>query len=101
MVLFISNNSDNFHHLAFILNGKNRCAIFRCLLEKPNSIAEIARTTFIPISNVSRVIKTMKTKAIVEKLTPDLTRGCLYQLTPLALELREEFEKYYYFRHGN
>jgi DNA-binding IclR family transcriptional regulator len=77
--------------LAFILRGKNRMAIYFTLLNGIFTPTEICRLTNIWPSNVSRVLKDLKKYSLVENTTSKGLYCALYQLTPLALEFKEEF----------
>ncbi|MFX0208735.1 MAG: winged helix-turn-helix domain-containing protein [Candidatus Hodarchaeota archaeon] len=80
--------------LIFILRGSNRRKIYNLLLKGPRPIASISALTNIQLSNVSRVIKDFKKNGLVETTNPKYFRGGFYRLTPLALELRSEFEEH-------
>lgn len=90
--------NDKAYLLTFILKGSNRRKIYRLLLAGSRAIAGISILTGIQLSNVSRVIKDFEKYGLVENITPTYLRGCFYQLTPLALELKPEFEDHTKFR---
>ncbi|MHA1449735.1 MAG: hypothetical protein ACTSP4_09985 [Candidatus Hodarchaeales archaeon] len=80
--------------LAFILRGKNRCEIYRVLLDGSSTMNDMSLKTRIMVSNISRIIKELESHGIVENETPSKRSGCLYRLTPEARAFEREIKKH-------
>ena len=87
--------------LVYILRGKNRRETYQLLLSGARTISEISKKLEISITSASRIIKQLEKKNLVSNLTPTEHTGCLYNLTPLALEIKKEFKKHMERRYSN
>ena len=84
--------------LTYILRGRMRCEIYQVLLIGNRTISELSKKTGKSISNISRVIKQFESYNLVKNLTPSVSKGCIYQLTDIALECKPEFEEHMEFQ---
>lgn len=89
---------NKYERLVFVLRGKNRRIIYQLLRSFSCTLSEISEATGIRITNVSRVVKRMEQHGLIKNLTPGQRTGCLYILTPLALEFQSEFDAHIQFR---
>ena len=75
--------------LGFVRRSDNRKNIIK-ELDRPLIPKEIAEETDMHQSNVSRALKELKEKDIVEVLNPEAKTGRLYQLTGKGDKIRKE-----------
>ncbi len=95
----VANNQMNkSRRLVYILRGKNRRGIYQLLLGGARTIGEISKELDIAITNASRTVKQLEKKNLLFNITPNEPVGCLYKLTPLALEIKSEFKKHMQFQ---
>ncbi len=76
--------------VAFITDGTTRLRLYFALLSRPKYIYELARELKTSPASVYRAIHALKSKKLLICLNPKSSRRKYYQLTPLALALRED-----------
>jgi DNA-binding MarR family transcriptional regulator len=76
--------------LGYVLAGKYRIQVIKCLYEKPMTPKAISKRTNLYISHVSNTIKELMKIDLVKCLTPNLKRGRIYSLTDVGKEVAKE-----------
>ncbi len=66
---------------SFVVVSKPKTNIVKLLAEKPLTPTQIQRETKLNLSHVSRLLKSLKEKDIIECLNPVQRKGKLYSLT--------------------
>jgi DNA-binding MarR family transcriptional regulator len=85
--------TDKWDHLGFIQSSKYRVAVLEALDEKPRAPSTIADRTDIGISHVSRALREMRERDIVDLLVPEQRKkGRIYGLTDEGHDVWSEYE---------
>jgi len=83
------NKDKDWEAISFIKRSTQRKKVLNAL-DNPSMPKEISEATDIRQSHVSRALKQLKGKSLVEILNPEAKRGRLYQLTEKGEEILEE-----------
>ena len=75
--------------VGFILASEYRKKVYKSLLKIPKTPKQISEITNIRIVHISRTLKELMEKGIVECLTPERIKGKLYSLTEKGIRMKE------------
>lgn len=75
--------------LAWVKASSYRKDILHSLGDKPKTPKELSEDTDYYLSHVSSTLSDLKSKDLVECLTPDRRKGKLYSITDEGKEIRE------------
>lgn len=83
--------------IAWIVSGSRRTAILKAL-ERPMSPCQVHKKSKdyspkISLNHASDTLRELQKQGLATCITPENTRGRIYQLTPLGEELRNELMK--------
>ena len=95
-MISVTKNDD----LYFVLRGKNRREVIKCLLDGSRTPSEIRLISDIQLSNVCRTINDLKERKLVSNCLSKDIDGTLIQLTDRALDFKEEFLDHLRFKQG-
>lgn len=84
--------------IGFIASSKYRESIFLELNLNRRTPKELSELTNIAMPNVTRALKELETKGLVECINPDFKRGRMYGSTELGLQVFDIIEKQQRFR---
>jgi predicted transcriptional regulator len=76
----------------FIIRSSYRKKVF-CLLNNPKRPSEIAKDLDIRLTHITRELRELKEKGLIECLNPSERVGRLYQLTHKGKLLKTEMKK--------
>lgn len=71
----------------YVVASKYRKITLLTLLDHPKTPNQVAKETRLNISHVSRALREMQLKRIVECITPERVKGRVYQLTKKGSEI--------------
>lgn len=71
---------------SFIVRGRIRKNVLKAV-EKPRTPSQISKITKISDSHVTRALKKMESKGFVRCLTPNESKGKVYELTEKGKEI--------------
>jgi DNA-binding MarR family transcriptional regulator len=85
--------SEKWNLLGFVDSSQYRTAVLEALDEKPRKPSTIAERTDIEITHVSRALREMRERDLVELLVPESRRkGRIYGLTDDGRDIWSEYE---------
>lgn len=68
--------------VGWVISSEYRMKVMELLTEKPNTPSKMAEETEIPIAHISRTLKQLRNKNLVELMVDeDRKKGRLYKLT--------------------
>lgn len=71
----------------FVTASSYRKIILSKLKKSPKTPKNLSKETNLPISHISKTLKELKEKKIVECLSPSLRKGKIYALTNIGEEI--------------
>lgn len=81
----------NWQSLSFVLSSESREKILKAL-ESPNTPTRIAKETETSKAHVSRTLKEMEEREIVELKTPEKRKGKIYTLSEEGEEILRKLQ---------
>ena len=82
----------NWFKYGYVISAPNRVKIVK-LLDVERTPSQLTKLSKLPDSNVSRTLRDLVSKGIVEILTPQNKRGRVYRLSKIGKEIRERLLK--------
>ncbi|MGL6298435.1 MAG: MarR family transcriptional regulator [Methanobacteriaceae archaeon] len=80
-------DSTDIENISFIKLSKHREKVFLNIGTKLKMPSEIAKSTNLVLSDVSRALRGLKDKKLVECLNEDVNQGRLYKLTEKGIDV--------------
>ncbi|MFX0052503.1 MAG: hypothetical protein ACFFAJ_09280 [Candidatus Hodarchaeota archaeon] len=80
----------DYEMLSFILDGNLRKKIYSLLIKRPSYAWEIAKKEKLNVSSVLRALRDLDKNKVILCLNPKSRRHKFYELTPEALNLKDE-----------
>lgn len=77
----------DWNNLGFVLASEHRKKVLLVIANNPQTPKEIATKTGLYLSHVSKTLKELREKGLVELLSPSLRRGRIFSITPIGKEL--------------
>ena len=77
---------------AWVMRGRQRRRVLEAL-NKPRLPSELKREAGMSLTNLSKTLKSLEDRAIVECLTPGNKTGRIYSLTEKGRAIREEMTR--------
>lgn len=85
--------TDQWNQIGFIISSKYRMAVLEQLVEAPSTPSSIASRTGLPITHISRALRTISERSLVELLVSrDTTKGRVYGITDRGKQLWHRLE---------
>lgn len=84
---------SHWDNTGYVCSSKYRMTIVKFLLMHRSTPHNIAENTNIKMPHVSRALRQLKEKGIVECLTPYRSRGRIYKLTTKGVKIAKMLEK--------
>lgn len=87
------NATDEWDQIGFIISSKYRTAVLEELMQGPSTPSSIASRTGLPITHISRALRTLRERSLVELLvSKDKKKGRIYGVTERGKQLWERIE---------
>lgn len=85
--------ADEWDQVGFVISSKYRVAVVRRLVENPSTPTAIASHADLPTTHVSRALRALTERSLVELLVPtDTRKGRVYGVTDRGERLWERIE---------
>ena len=80
--------------VSYVSISKYRLKVINNLNEGQVKIpTELAKNSHIRVNHISKVLRELKEKGIIECINPDFRKGRLYRLTPLGVTVKKHLNK--------
>lgn len=84
--------SSKYEDVGYIKISKHRKTVFLALKDSPKMPSEIVQETNMRMDDVSRALRAMNKKGLVECVNPKMTKGRIYSLTDNGKKIINEIE---------
>ncbi|SMO54035.1 winged helix-turn-helix domain-containing protein [Halorubrum cibi] len=85
--------TNDWDQIGFIISSKYRTAVLEQLVESPSTPSSIASRTGLPITHVSRALRSLRDRSLVELLvSKEKRKGRIYGVTERGQHLWKRIE---------
>ena len=85
--------AENWEAVSYVISSRYRVAVLRQLAKTPAAPRSIADSTDIAITNVSRVLRELRERSLVELLVPEeRKKGRVYGITDEGMAVWERIQ---------
>lgn len=87
------NTTEDWDQIGFIISSKYRMAVLGQLIENPSTPSSIASGTGLPITHISRALRALRERSLVELLvSKEKRKGRIYGITEKGKRLWQRIE---------
>lgn len=87
------NATDEWDQIGFIISSKYRTAVLEQLVDSPSTPSSIASRTGLPSTHISRALRSLRERSLVELLVPkEKRKGRIYGITEEGKRLWKRIE---------